>query len=263
MAAPEASGYCFALPPSLGKESIRALALTVAEVLYNAGFTTVTPYKSYAELEAALLDGTAHAGWGPPIVCGRIENAGGRVAMRAVRYGWVTYRSVLLCRAGDHIELDRLGSPGYRQVRAAWVDPWSMAGYVLPREHLRSKGAALETAFSSEQMLGSYKDCFDAVLDARADITAGYAGRRGQGHIELCGDRAPELRTIAYTDETPNDGVVLSPHLSERDANSLCNVLRGLRGDPSAMDVLGQAFDVDGFDDPPDGTYGALLSRVG
>ena len=257
-----ASGYCFALPPSLGKEPVRVLARMVAEVLYTAGFSTVAPFKSYALMEAALLEGEAHAGWGPPIVCGRIEQQGGRVALRAVRYGWVTYRSVLLCRAHDHIELDRLGSPGYRQLRAVWVDPWSMAGYILPREHLRSKGAELSTAFSSELMLGSYMDCFAAVLDSHADLTAGYAGRRGLGHIELCGERATQLRTLAYTDETPHDALVLSPKLTADQADELCAALRALSQDAESMDVLGRAFDLDGFDDPPAGTYSELVDRI-
>lgn len=255
-------GFCFALPPSLGWEPVKELARRFADLLYAAGFDTVVPYKSYEGLEQALLSGEVDAAWGPPIVCARVESAGGPVAMRAVRYGSVTYRSVLICRAHDDLDLRELGQPGGRLVRAVWVDQWSMGGYILPRYHLRSRGIDLEEAFEEEQTLGSYEACFRELLEGDADLTASFASRRGLGYVEICGDESFQLRTLAYTEECPNDGVILSPAIGEDRAARLRQGLQTLVSDPQKKQVLAAVFDVDDFDVPIPGTYSPLLSLL-
>lgn len=252
---------CFALPPSLGAGPVRELARQFADVLYGAGFDTVVPIKTYGALEQALLEGEVDAAWGPPIVCARVESLGGRVAMRAVRYGSVTYRSVLICRSGDDLDMTQLAQ-GVRQPRAAWVDEWSMGGCILPRAHLRARHIDPAAAFASEQMLGSYAACFEAVLEDEADVTASFAGRRGLGYVELCGERAFELRTIAYTGECPNDAVVIGPRLDDAQAHRLVASIHTLLGRPQDKSVLASMFDVDDFDVPAPGTYAPLLALL-
>ena len=61
----------FGVPPSLGKEPSFELAREFADVLYGAGFTSVTPYKSYEALQNDLLSGKTDAAWGPPVICAR------------------------------------------------------------------------------------------------------------------------------------------------------------------------------------------------
>lgn len=258
----DGDSFCFGVPPSLGQDPVRELARSFADVLYGAGFGTVVPLKSYADLERALLEGEVDAAWGPPIVCARVEAAGGMVALRAVRYGAVTYRSVLICRSRDPLDVRQLGSPAMSRVRAVWVDRWSMGGYILPRHHLRARGLDLEQVLAEETLLGSYDACFKAVLDGEADMTASFANRRGLGYVELCGDRAFEMRTLAYTDECPNDGVVLSPSLDHSKARRLFEGLSRLISHPASLGVLAETFDVDGFDRPPAGCYSPLLSLL-
>jgi ABC-type phosphate/phosphonate transport system substrate-binding protein len=258
----DGQGFCFALPPSLGLDPVKELARRFADVLYGAGFTTVVPMKSYEDLEQAILRGDVDAAWGPPIVCARVEKAGASVALRAVRYGAVTYRSVLVCRASDPLDLRNLGTLGRGKVRAVWVDRWSMGGYILPRHHLRAKGIDPAVAFSEERLVGSYEACFKEVLSDRADLAASFANRRGLGYVELCGERAFELRTLAYTDECPNDGVVLSPRLDNATAARLFGGLGRLISHPASLAVLASMFDVDGFDRPPAGSYAPLLSLL-
>lgn len=255
-------GFCFALPPSLGSGPVRQLARSFADVLYEAGFGTVVPLKSYELLEQALLAGEVDAAWGPPLVCARIEAAGGQVALRAIRYGASSYRAVLVCRSHDDLDLAALGHPGARQPRAVWVDRWSMAGYILPRHLLRERGVEPTSALSDERLLGSYAACFDAVLEGEADLTASFASRRGLGYVELCGDRAFQLRSVAYSAEAPNDGVILSPRLSHERRAGLLGGLEALRNDAERLEVLTSVFDVDGFDVPPPGHYMPLLGLV-
>lgn len=246
----EQPGFYFAVPPSLGQEPVKELARRFADVLYQAGFSTVVPYKTYEDLEQALLAGEVDAAWGPPLICERLEAVGGQVALRAVRYGALTYRSVLLCRASDDLDLRTLGKPGGRTVRAAWVDSWSMAGYALPRRYLESLGVDLEAALSQEATLGSYLACFQAVLDDQADITASFANRRGLGYVKLVGDRAFELRTLAYTEECPNDAVILGPRLKPEDRSKIIAGLHNLMSHAASLEILAQTFNVDGFSRP-------------
>lgn len=253
---------CFALPPSLGVDPVKELARRFADVLYGAGFSTVLPMRTYEQLERALQEGEVDAAWAPPIVCARVESLGGEVALRAVRYGAVTYRSVLICRTSDSLDLRHLGPEGGRMVRAAWVDPHSMAGYILPRHYLRARGIEVAHAFAEERLLGSYAACFEAVLRGEADIAASFANRRGLGYQELCRERAFDLRTLGYTDECPNDGVALSPRLDQDQAGGLMAGLHRLISHPSSLSVLTSTFDVDGFDRPPTSSYSPLLSLL-
>ena len=257
------TGFSFGLPPSLGRDPVRELAREFADLLFDAGFTTVIPYASYEELERSLLDGEVDAAWGPPVVCAKVEENAGTVALRAVRDGSTSYRSVLICRQNDPIEIARIGQPGARRPRAVWVDEWSMAGYLMPRAHLARAGVNLETAFSEERTMGSYDDCFAEVLDGEADITASYVGRRGAGYVELCGNSAYLLRVLAYTDECPNDAVVLAPQLAEERKLRLESGLRNLVETPAAHKILTSMFDVDDFDRPPAGTYAPLVRLLG
>lgn len=261
MASAGAQGpYVFALPPSLGRGPVLELAQKFAAHFDGTAVGRIETLGSYGEIESALIEGRCHAAWSPPIVCARIESAGGLVALRSVRYGSTTYRSVLLCRAEDKVVLKDLG--GSKRLRAAWVDEWSMGGCILPRYYLRSRGLELEAVLSEEKLLESYSACFTAVLDGKADITASYATRRGLGYVDLCGERAVELRALAYTDESPNDGIALSPVLSKEQATNLRSTLIELLSTERAPELLSSGFDVNGFDQPPPGTYSALLSLL-
>jgi ABC-type phosphate/phosphonate transport system substrate-binding protein len=243
----------------MGTDNVRTLAREFAAVLYEAGFATVVPVSSYELLERGLLSGDMHAAWGPPMICARVEEAGGVVALRAVRNGAVSYRSALICRSHDDLAIEEIGQLGLRRLRAVWVDKHSMGGRTLARHHLLSQGIDLSQAFESEQLLGSYEACFNAVMDCDADITASYANARGLGYVEICGDMAYQLRTIAYTAECSNDGIIISPAAA---ASSLDVIgrLAELMKNPAHRSVFCAAFNVDDLAPPPVGAYRNLLS---
>lgn len=261
-----APGWRFELPPSLGREPVRTLAREFAALLFDAGFSTISPAQSYATLEERLLSGEADAAWGPPLVCARIEASGGAVALRAVRWGAHAYRSVLVVRADDKLDLKEAARLR-RRLRAVWVDPYSMGGHVLPRAYLRGLGIDFERLFLWEAYLGSYERCLEEVLEGEADLTASFASaakatRRVDGFHEMRPARAGELRALAYSAECPNDGIVVSPRLTQEARGALCGALRRLCSDAGACRMLARAFDVDGFDEPPPGSYRDLIKLV-
>lgn len=248
----------FGLPPSLGRVGAWELARDLATVLHGAGFSTVVPFRTYAEIEQHLFTGEIDVAWAPPVVCARVEAAGGHVALRGVRAGATSYRSVLVARAQDAFDLDVLDRGAFRP-RAAWVDKASLAGYVLPRAYLRSLGLSLDTAFLQQVLLGSYSACVDALLGFETDLTALFV--RAEGLEPIWGPKAARMKELAFTDEVPNDGVVISPNLAPERAAIAAQQLVRLLASP-ARSVIAAMFQVDTFDEPPPGTYAPVLKLV-
>jgi len=251
------TGFTFGLPPSLGTEPVWALAREFADLLYDVGFSTVVPYKTYQLLQAAVLAGDVDAAWGPPLTCARVESVGGSVALRAVRGGSTTYKAALVSRSQDTFDISTLGQGTFRP-RAAWVEESSVGGYMLPRAYLKKQGIDLDTAFLNQRCLGSYSACIDALFEFESDLTSVFVR---SGNFEATWkERAQRLRVLAYTEESPNDGVVIAPKVSEEKREALVRGLDHLMKKDSSRKVLMTMFTTDGFDVPPKGTYTPLLA---
>jgi ABC-type phosphate/phosphonate transport system substrate-binding protein len=253
--------FRFGLPPSLGKEPVFEMAREFADVLYGAGFTSVIPYKSYEALQQALFAGDIDAAWGPPVICARVEAAGGVIAQRAIRRGSTTYRSALVNRRQDRWDLSVVRSGAFRP-RAVWVDEWSMGGYLLARAQLRREGVELNTQLLNERWLGSYTACFDSLNEYDGDITASFVGTAG-GLETIWGSRVERLHILVLSEESPNDGIVLAPKLEERRVLALRDSLQRVLDSRASHQVLCQQFSVEGFDIPPQNTYAPLIADVG
>lgn len=234
----------FALPPSLGTGHAKELAKEFAMVLYEAGFETILPCATYQQLASALIEGEVDVAWTPPLICAEVEEMGGKALLQAVRQMSTTYRSALVCRATDSIDLENLKSLGSRQVRVAWVDKRSMGGYLLPRRHLAQMGIDAGSIFEKEIYAGSYSACLNLLLDCEVDVTASFANARGLGYAELLPDEAHHIRTFAYTPECPNDALVWSPK-SVHEPAAIKVGIEELMKHPSHRKTLAKALEVD------------------
>jgi len=129
---------------------------------------------------------------------------------------------------------------------------------LLPRAYLRGAGVDIETAFLNQRQLGSYSACIDALFEFESDLTAVFVR-----HGDFAGtwrERAQRLRVLAYTDESPNDGVVISPRCSEERGEAIVKGLEHLSSKDGSRTVLMSMFTTDGFDVPPKGTYAPILA---
>jgi phosphonate transport system substrate-binding protein len=244
------------LPPSLGREPSWELARELAVMLHASGFSQVIPFKSYEDLERGVLSGGVDVAWGPPIVCARVEAGGGTVLLRGVRGDERTYRSAIVARVQDVFDLDSLAKGAFRP-RAAWVDKTSVGGYLLVRSHLRRLGIDVDRVFLQQSVLGSYTACIDALLASETDLSALFVGK--QGIVPLWGGKARRLKVLAYTEEVPNDGVVLSPALSAERTAQLRAELAKVFAAPALRKQVTSMLHVDDFDEPPPGTYAPVL----
>lgn len=249
--------WTFALPPSVNAQSDRVSSLRAVLGPLGCGF--IAPSSSYEELAGMLERGDVHAAWAPPLVCARVERAGGRVVLQCSRGGSSVYRSALFSRRGITLSAESLTGK-----RAAWVDRKSLSGYLLPVSLLRGAGIQPEKVFREQLFLGSFAKCVDAVLDGRADVSSCFASPTAArstrvGFMQLAGNRLNELVVLAYSDECPHDGVALSPALNAVEADALTQKLVSVSRDPEFL----HGMDAEGMEVPPPGLFQDLLRHVG
>jgi len=257
-----ADALTFGLSRSLGREASFGAARDLALLLNSVGFATVQPFDSYQRLERALLEGQVDAAWAPPLVCAVVEQAGGVVALRAIRAGTSEYGAAIVANALTGYTVSALAS--LYGMRAAWVDEHSLAGYILPRHSLRHAGVDLDHTFVEHKLLGSYEACLQAIKDGVCDISACFCSGTGDhvdhGYKKVMGADAGHIRVLMLSAQAPHDGIALSPMVDEERKTRLRAIFRSLGGIGDTP--LARAFDAEGFDEPTPGSYARLLELI-
>jgi phosphonate transport system substrate-binding protein len=229
------------LPPSPSIDVARTRAPLVLRALVAVPGLQLVVAESYLALGDQLLSGHLTAAWAPPIVCARVELAGGRAALRAVRGGVTSYRAALVCRADDDIDWARP-----ERYTAAWVDEDSAAGYLLARSYLAARRIDALTAFRAASFAGSYMAALDAVLEGKADVTSCYFAPESapprSALEELPEEKRARLRVCATTGETQTDGVVLAPGVLDDDVRILVDALEFLGNTSDGRIALREVF---------------------
>lgn len=250
----------FALPPSLGTAEAltraRGFGDHLADKVGTAVSVVVAP--NYATLQSMVIDGVVHVAWAPPFVCARLELKGLRVAVRGSRAGATSYRAALVCRKNARHELTALSLRG---LGAAWVDKDSVGGYLLAAALLKTKGIDPGSVFREQRFLGSYREALRAVLEERLDVSSVFAapdGTASEGITETLPGHADDFGVVAYTAESPNDGVVLSAALSQRLGAAVSSALLEMHSTPEGVNLLKRTFRIDKFDAAPPGSYRSL-----
>lgn len=254
--------FRFGLPPSLGSESAHERADRLAAFLQRAlgKLVEVHVASSYETLAKDLLSGRADAAWAPPFVCARMEAMGVRVLVRGVRRGASSYRSALLCRAGAGLKVETL-----KGTAAAWVDRDAVAGHLLPTAYLKSQGVEPARTFISQQFTGSYRGALEAVLAGTADVTSVFCPPASTGLTFASGvedvlgpGTGGKFELMAYTDEAPNDGVLVAMTVPQPLVEALETTLTGLHATPEGQALLRDIFNGEKFEPAPRMGYRAL-----
>jgi ABC-type phosphate/phosphonate transport system substrate-binding protein len=167
------------------------------------------------------------------------------------RSGADGYRSALLCRTGTcETVTDVAGA------RAAWVDPWSAAGYLMPRAMIASDGLDPDASLR-EKFVGSYDAAIDALDGRHAEIAGGYCTLAPDGRLLAQSWRADaRVRVLALSAPIPSDvlcttgalssadSVAVESALARPEARLLARALGGTglaRPDPAHYDPLDRA----------------------
>src|SRR5262249_47536559 len=149
-----------------------------------------------------------------------------------VRGASSTYRAALVARAGRDISLSSLSG-----LRAAWVDPRSVGGYLLIREHLLLRGIDPDDTFSEQTFVGSHPAVVAAILHGEAAVGAVTVPRLDEASAreaiaQYVGQTASRIAMISFSDEAPTDALVLTRRLGAVRARELAAALA-----PTGMDV--------------------------
>lgn len=254
------SGLRFALPPSLGAAQVEERAGRLRTYLEGALKTRceiVVPH-SYEAMAKDLLGGRSDVAWAPPFVCARIEAMGVRVLVRGVRGGSASYRAALVCRAAEPLTVQQLAGK-----TAAWADKDSVGGYLLAMAFMRAQGLEPAKTFARQMFAGSYRGALEQVLNGKADITSvfaanGKASSLATGVDELWPEKRNEFVVVAFTEDSPNDGVAVSMTMSPQRVAELEKTLLGLHQTAEGQDILKETFNAERFEVAPRMGYRAL-----
>jgi phosphate/phosphite/phosphonate ABC transporter binding protein len=157
-------------------------------------------YSTYARVVEAVGDGDVDLAWLPPIAYVRARRQACVELLATVeRDGRPAYASALLARPGVIQSWDDIEGK-----RAAWVDNWSAAGYVIPRRMLRERGVSPDLVLKGQGFVGGYDAVFDALDTGTADIGGSFCQIDASGAIV----RRPwtdDLAVLAVSDAIPGD----------------------------------------------------------
>lgn len=248
----------FAVPPTLADVQTRSVALQayLSEAIGKPAEVVVPA--SYESLAKDLLGGKVDAAWAPPFVCARIEAMGVRVLVRGVRNGASTYRAALVCRADANVTKDTL-----QGTSAAWSDRDSVGGYLLPMAWLREQGHDPAKLFFKQDFVGSYKAALEQVAKGVVDVTSLFAASKASGGDstginEVWPGQEQAFRVLAYTDESPNDGVAVAMSMSGQLVTDLEKALLAMKDSAAGGQVLKDMFHAERFEPAPRMGYRAL-----
>jgi phosphonate transport system substrate-binding protein len=250
----------FLFPPSLGKSksSARAELLELALAHELGAPVSIHVTADYKELESRALSGEAHLIWAPAGVCAQLEPVT-RAIYKAVRQGVSTYRSAIVVRKDSDISLDRLDG-----LRAAWVDPFSIGGYLLAADFLRRRGADPDRVFARQTFHGSHTDALNAVTGGDADVSAVTAWSDDAQSLRDAvalhiGPIERKIAVLAVTDTAPTDAVILTSQLSDEHAERITRKLFPTGKTVKAPSFLLAAMDAEAFLHTDSSEYRPLL----
>ncbi|MFI5299646.1 MAG: phosphate/phosphite/phosphonate ABC transporter substrate-binding protein [Polyangiales bacterium] len=265
------------LPPSLGSLKANARAELLGEALTTelGELVLVDLARTYDDVAQRALRGRAHLVWAPAGVCPLLESTA-HAMLKVVRHGRSTYRSALVCRRDDRetrqilrdvaSDETRAATLSRRSLRAAWVDPLSLGGYVLACEFIRGLGVDPEHLFSSQRFYGSHPDALGALLARQADLSAVTVVDDDRNSTSAAfsmyvGLYARELEILGTTDAAPTDALVLTSALdaarAERIATRLLDSVAA-----RAPSVLLAAMDAERFERARPGEYRTVRRLV-
>ncbi|HYH96264.1 sensor histidine kinase [Hyalangium sp.] len=170
-----------------------------------------------------------------------------RAVLRAVRAGRWYYHSAFICRVGESLTLEKL-----RGRRAAWVDPLSTAGYLLPKRHLESLGLPPSELFAEQRFYGTYRQALLAVLAGEADVTTFFTTHMEEYMVrallaERVGPEERKLRPFAFSAPTLADGLIITSRMPEAEAARVVSAITAMSHDEGGLEPVLAPFDIQGF----------------
>ncbi len=219
----------------------------------------VSALPSYDRVAQLLHKDSLDLAWVSPIPFIALLRNESVVPLASPQRGGTHYHGAIVVGASAAIgDLSAL-----RGKRAAWVDRYSAAGFVVPRIQLAKSGLDVKTAFASQQFYGSHAAVVQAVADGAADFGATWVRLAPNGavvggpwldDVEL----ERKLRIFATFGEIPPDVVAARKSLDLAVRERLREALLALTSEPRGEELVASVFGAEGLFVPNTASYEAL-----
>lgn len=256
-----AAGWGFGIVRTNDTRSARARFEQLAELASKVAGLALSPYfaSTYDELTAAIEDQAIGLAWLPPVIAINLEDM--RVASTLAipsRNGAISYHAALVVRRGGPKALSEL-----KGRRAAWVQPDSAAGYLIPRMHLAGQGLDVANFFARETFMSSHRRVIDSVSNGEADVGATYCNVdpitqriTRSSWIDEHGNTIRPIEVLALMGPIPNDSLVAASELPAAARSALTRWL--LSPDDRGRELFQELMDTSEFRVPAPDHYHAL-----
>lgn len=196
---------------------------------------------TYKELAASVREGSSDVAWLPPVVFAWLAE-GVTPLGSIVRDGRTSYSAALIVRADSTLH----ALADLRGARAAWVDPWSAAGYVVPRIELARAGIDPVTTFRTETFHGAHRAALLALARGDCDVAGTYARARDDSEAAASGAWSEledvRVRVLATFGSIPPDVIAVRRNLAPAPYERALGALRAACADPTARPLVRAVF---------------------
>lgn len=210
------------------------------------------PAESYKELADKVREGSTDVSWLGPVSYAWL--AEGVTPIGCIgRGGETDYRAALVVRDDSKIKslADLKDATG---LKGGWVDPWSAAGYVVPRLELARRKILPTPTFASEKFYGSHRAALEALARGDCDIAATYArfaeSATAGGWSEVKG---LSVRVLVTWGPIPSDVIAVRRNLGSKEYEATRDAFRTASADETFRAKLRGVFGGDEIKDVGEG----------
>lgn len=219
----------------------------------------VSALPSYDRVAQLVHKGKIDLAWVSPIPYIALLRNERVLPLACPRRGDLDYHGAIVVSASSTISklADLAGK------RAAWVDRYSAAGFVVPRIELAKAGLDVKSAFSQQRFFGSHEAAVRAVAEGAADFAATFV-RLGANNAVIGGPWTkmpglePKLRIFATFGVIPPDVVAARSSLDAATRERLEQALKRLTQDPRGKELVSTIFGADDLVAPTSKGYEEL-----
>lgn len=230
-------------PTSKAHEHFDALAIWLRDTQRLDVKTLAVP--TYEKLATSIGEGAVDIAWMPPVIYAWFAEAVTPIGS-ILRDGQSTYSAALVVREDSALH----ALSDLTKVRAGWVDPWSAAGYVVPRLELDYAAIDPRVAFRSEAFYGNHRDALFALGRSECDVVGTYAHESADG--------APptgawsdlddlRVRVLATFGAIPTDVIAVRRNLAPRDYERTARALQEACAEEAARPLVRAVFGGEDF----------------
>ena len=252
--------------PAKATTAAAAMAMNDLMRLVGAGADVAIETRelpSYDRVAQLVHKGEVDLAWVPPIPFIALLRNESVVPLACPQRGGTHYHGAIVVAADAPVgELSLLAGK-----RAAWVDRYSAAGFVVPRIELAKAGLDVKKAFSSQRFFGSHAAVAQAVAEGAADFCATFVRLAPNGAViggpwSGKADIERKLRIFAMFGEIPPDVVAARDGLDEGVRERVRASLLGLGKTARGAKLLEAVFGAEGIFVPSTARYDTLREEA-